>query len=662
MLASAAAQAVRIAPEAMDETRFSQEGVRRLLPAGAAAKDLAGTEWGLRALAGDTPTVIALNSVTCPLSQKTGPTLARIEDAYAGKGVNFIHVNVSGLDSVADMKEHAKSLGLDGAYLNDSDLNLAGTLGAKTTTEVFVLDSARTLVYRGAINDQYGIGYTKPEATNHYLTDAIDAVLAGERPTVEATSAPGCLIKPESESRWAAGDVTYHGRIARIMADNCVSCHRENGVGPFRLDTYENVQKRAMMLGFVVEDGIMPPWFAAETPEAEGDWHPGWANNAALSDDDKRDLLAWLDSDMVKGDPDDHPVTQAIASAWQIGEPDLIVEMTEGVEIPADGYLDYQYVRIPDVVSEDKWVKAIEIKPSEPQVVHHVLAWNRERGERWEPISESRGEFDGYYAAYVPGNAVQVFPEGFARKLEAGDDITMQMHYTPNGRAVTDKTQIGFIFADEDELGPDGKPDHEVEVMGIANTWFRIPAGTRGHADTASVTLPAAIRVMSFLPHMHVRGQAFKYVATLPDGTVRTLLDVPAYDFNWQLRYELAEPIDLPAGTVIEVTGTFDNSKGNPANPDPESVVRWGDQTFEEMLLGYVEYYLMPEAQEQLAERDVERIRLTRFFRQLDRDGDGEVRREDVRERLRSVFDRFDRNGDGVMTLSEMLGENAGAE
>ena len=218
----------------------------------------------------------------------------------------------------------------------------------------------------------------------------------------------------------------------------------------------------------------------------------------------------------------------------------------------------------------------------------------REAGDVIDLLPAERGvgggqrggeERDGFFAAYVPGNTSSIFPPGFAKKIPAGTTLSFQMHYTPNGKATIDQTKLGLIFSP-------APPQHVIQVAGLANPRLNIPPGNAHHPETTAITLPAAVTLLSFTPHMHVRGKAARYEAVLPDGTRRRLLDVPAYDFNWQLQYRLAEPLSLPRGTRLVYTAWYDNSTGNPANPDPTKTVRWGPQTFDEMMLGYVEYFV----------------------------------------------------------------------
>jgi hypothetical protein len=273
--------------------------------------------------------------------------------------------------------------------------------------------------------------------------------------------------------------------------------------------------------------------------------------------------------------------------------PDAVFEFAEPVAVKATGVMPYQTVIVETHLPEDRWVKAIEVQPGDRNVVHHALIHivgaedqsdNAERvGDRWrDAAAEERG---GFWGEYVPGQNTLIYPDGFAKKLPKGARLKFQMHYTPNGTATTDRTRVGVIYAKK-------PPKHEVRVAGIVNTRISIPPYAADHREEASLRLPFDATIMGFLPHLHVRGKACRYELVRGNGTRSTLLDIPQYDFNWQLLYRLYEPLALDAGDTLVFTAWYDNSVGNPANPDPTQTVRWGPQTFDEMHLGYVEYYV----------------------------------------------------------------------
>jgi mono/diheme cytochrome c family protein len=561
-------------------------GVGRKVPA-LRVKTVDGSEVDLGAKPKGLGRVIAVTSSSCPVTRKFAPGLGRLEAAWAAKGVEFVYVGALPVDSAADLKSMATEAGWKGAVVRDADERVGAALGLRTTAEVLVLDAAGTLVYRGAVNDQYGVGYARAEARQRPLEDALTALEQGLKPLLAATTAPGCVLERKEGTSvpmasGAGSKPTYHGRISRLMQTHCGECHFDGGVGPFSLESYADVVGHAGMIRKQVEKGQMPPWFSV--PVA-GEVHGKWANDRTMPEEDRKDLLAWLAGDRAEGDPAEAPLPVRRASEWAIGKPDAVYGLPKPVKIPAEGVMAYEYAFIDTDQTEDRWIQAMEIRPTDAAAVHHVLVWVEAPGGQKKRGQASEDEISGFFGAYVPGNASRVFPEGFGKALPAGATLKFQIHYTPYGKATNDQMRIAFRFAPE-------KPRHVVHVVGIANPGIRIPAGASNHEEWAALPVPREARILSFLPHMHVRGKAFRYEVMSPDGESRVVLDVPRYDFNWQLSYQLAEPLRLEKGSRLRATAWFDNSSGNPANPDPAKNVRWGNQTFEEMMIGYLEYYL----------------------------------------------------------------------
>jgi thiol-disulfide isomerase/thioredoxin len=643
--------------------------------ADASGEDLSGKQTSWRAGRGETLTVIALTSVTCPLCKKFAPSLARIESAYAGKGVKFVYVNVSGTDSADEMRVQIKDQGFKGLYLNDKSQSIVAMLGAQTTTEVFVVDSGNTLIYRGAVSDQYGVGFSHDAPRQRLLENALDALLAGRQPTITATSSPGCAIELESNAaKTVAPTITYAKDISRIIASNCLDCHRSGGVAPFSLDTFEAVSKRASMIRTVTEEGIMPPWFAAPHTDEDGNrLESPWANDRSLIQAEKDTIAAWIAAGKPRGDDKDQPLPRVFAQSkrgigWTIGEPDAIFQIPEPIAIKAEGTMPYQNVMVPTRLTEDKWVRAMQIVPTDKSVVHHVLvfvlpeaALNDPALRRQSALDESRG----YWAAYVPGNDAVTFPDRLAKRLPKGAVLMFQIHYTPSGEATKDQIKIGVVYQSE-------TPTHIVRTAAVADRRIEIPPGANNHEEQATVRLPADAKILAFMPHMHVRGKAYRYELQKPGESEPTiLLDIPRYDFNWQLRYSLREPLDAPAGATLIGTAWYDNSAENPANPDPTKIVRWGPQTYDEMMLGYVEYYLVnedPADPEELPAGSTpgrgpaggagagaagRGLSFDRLLAQFDANKDGKIEKKEVPENLHRQFDRLDRNKDGVLTKDD---------
>lgn len=638
-------------------------GVGRYIADGK-GQDVSGAQVSWRTGRGEKLTVLALTSVTCPLCKKFAPSLARIEAAYAAKGVKFVYVNVSGEDSAQDMGLQIKDQGFKGLYLNDKDQEMVAMLGAKTTTEVFIVDAGNTLVYRGAVSDQYGLGFSHNAPRQGFLEDALDAALAGKSPVISATSSPGCAIEIETSTpKPDAPVITYARDVSRIMASNCIECHRSGGVAPFTLETFESVSKRASMIRIVTQEGIMPPWFAVEpaaqhtSTEKSSHAQSPWANDRSLSQAEKEAIVAWIAAGKPKGDDTDLPLPRTFSkSEWSIGTPDVVIQLPERIKVKAEGTMPYQNVLVPTKLDEDKWVRAMQIIPTDKSVVHHVLVFVLPEAVLHDPAIRRQTAIDesrGYWAAYVPGNDSVIFPEGMAKRLPKKSVLLFQIHYTPNGKATEDQMKIGLVFASE-------SPKHTVHTVAVVDRHLEIPPGASNHMETASISLPADAKILAFMPHMHVRGKAYRYEMLPPDeqSEPTTILDIPRYDFNWQLRYALREPLHAPAGSMIIGTAWYDNSAENPANPDATKTVRWGPQTYDEMMLGYVEYYLVNEDTahpEQLPSSSTSRRGLSfeSLLKQFDSNKDGKIEKSEVPQNLHRQFNRLDRSKDGVLTKED---------
>jgi thiol-disulfide isomerase/thioredoxin len=610
----------------------AEAGVGRMVP-DMAFTDLSGKAGKLSDFRTAKLTVVAFNSTSCPLSKKYVPTLARLEKEYSAKGVAFLFI-----DPVATDTPDSKAF--SGRYVHDTDGKLTAAFAATATTEVFVLDSTRTVVYSGAVDDQYGQGYSREQPRNRYLAVALDEALGSKVPVTAATEAPGCTLEPDT-AKIKPADLTYHARIERIVQANCIECHRTGGVAPFTLEKYEDVVSHKGIIKKVVERGTMPPWFA--TAAAKGE-HSSFANDRSLTESDKKDLLTWLGGDLKKGDPAEAPLPRKFDSGWLIGKPDATFQIPKPIAVKAEGTMLYQNVSVETNLDEDKWVQALEVQPTARQVVHHVLVHaipkgafplrNPGVGALRPNAEEGREEAQGFFAIYVPGNSALIYPEGFAKKLPKGCTLRFQIHYTPNGKATSDQTKVGMVFAKE-------PPRHEVRVFGIVNRSFEIPPGNDNYKVVGSITVPFDAHIFAFAPHMHLRGKAAKYELKTQDKQTTTLLDVPHYDFNWQLLYRFATPVYAPRGSSLSFTAWYDNSEGNPANPDPKQPVKWGQQTYDEMHLGYVEYFVDGPGKGRMPEGPKAAVKIP----------PGGV---EIPEAFKGLFKRYDLNGDGKLDEKEI--------
>lgn len=518
--------------------------------------------------------VVAFLGTECPLAKLYGPRLSELAEKYASGRVQFLGINSNHQDSMEELVEYAQSHQLSFPMLKDPASVIADHFGASRTPEVFLLDESRTVRYQGRIDDQYAIGIKRDEPRRMDLATAIDQVLDGVSVETPMTEPIGCLIgrAPHNESR---EEVTYSGQIAPILRRRCVSCHQPNQAAPFSLTKYEEVAGWSSMIREVVDDRRMPPWFA--DPQ-----HGEFENDARLDDSEREMLLRWIDDGCSPGKSTQSKSLISVSSAWQIPEPELILQVQdEPTLIPADGEVAYQYFVIDPGFREDKFIKAVQVKPGNAQVVHHALI------SLADPDDPSMGIGNcGILINYAPGMQPTVLPEGVAIHVPAGQKFVAQMHYTPIGTEQFDQTCIGFVFADPEEV------TQHVSGSAIVNTGIQIPAGASSHRETANLTLQNDVSLLSVSPHMHLRGKSFRYEAEYPNGEKEILLDIPRYDFNWQLRYIFKEPKVLPRGTTLTCTATYDNSRANPANPAPDTTVFWGDQTNDEMLIGFISFII----------------------------------------------------------------------
>lgn len=544
-------------------------------------------------MAGRKALVIVMTSSGCPVSMSYGPRLAAIEAEYLRLDVGFVYVNCVAAETPEDMRQQVRENGFKGLYLPDRDHAVAaalGTGGARTTTEVFVLDPAFTLVYRGAVDDRFGVGATLDAPRRQFLRDALDATLAGERPRIGATWAPGCLLDAPTQLHAPARNLTYFGRISRILEASCVRCHRPTGPGPFSLASYQSIQGRASMIEAMLTDGLMPPSHGRDAGGAA----PGgpWLNPPALSTDERDDLLAWLRSNRPVGTFEEAPVIQQRPQGWTIGTPEVL--LTAGpMPLAAEGPMRHERFVVPTNVKDDRWISQVEFRPMKQELVHHAMVWILSPGSALPeldaavpgagggPTGGTRGlELLGTYG---PGQNVIQYGAGVARRLPAGSLLLVDLYARPVGKAMNTSLRIGLQFTKE-------QPALEVRSMIVQSPALRIRPGEPAARNETESRLEREVRVLAMTPYMRWRGKSLTLDATTPGGTgdkrkTTRLLDAPRYDPRWQIRYEYAEPLALPAGTVLKLRGVHDNSADNPNNQDPSRNVASGAGAGDEALL-----------------------------------------------------------------------------
>jgi mono/diheme cytochrome c family protein len=394
-------------------------------------------------------------------------------------------------------------------------------------------------------------------------------------------------------SQQAAGPTTaptFYRDVLPILQEHCQVCHRAGGIAPMAFETYESTRSYAPAIREATRNRSMPPWFAEKGIGK-------FSNDPSLNGEEIALLAAWPATGAPAGNPADAPPTKQWSDRWTIPAPDMEIKMAEPVSIPATGDVDYTYEILPTHFKEGRWVQASEILPGLPEHVHHAVVYVRPPDSPWlrhaavgkpftaETLSSLEDKKDAMWTdsdvllVYAPGSTPDNWPRGMAKYIPAGSDLVFQMHYTTNGNPGKDVTRIGLIFTKE-------PPAQRVLTLQLTNDHFVIPPGAPDYRVEARGKLPNDALLLSFFPHMHLRGKKFEYNIVHKDRTVEPLLRVH-YHFHWQMSYRLAEPLPLKAGTELQAVAWFDNSKGNPHNPDPSAAVRWGEQTYDEMMVGF---------------------------------------------------------------------------
>ena len=371
----------------------------------------------------------------------------------------------------------------------------------------------------------------------------------------------------ENTSKAVNNNVTFSKDVAPIFYKSCAGCHRPGEIAPMSLLTYKDARPWARAIREKVASRQMPPWHADPR-------HGEWRNDRRISQEAVDTIVSWVDTGAKEGDPNDLPPAPQFTAGWRIGKPDETFSVPEQ-SVPADGVVDYQYLTVPTNFKEDHWITAAEIRSSGSEAVHHVIVFIQEPGT-------SRADAR-LLVGFAPGEDPAMYAPGFARKVPAGSNLVFQIHYTPNGTALKSITMVGLIYAK-------APVKYSVVTRPVLEVRFVIPAGDPNYEVKSTYTFNEPAHLYSFMPHMHLRGKDFEYRAIFPDGTSKILLSVPSYDFSWQTYYVTKEPIAVPKGTKIECVAHYDNSTNNKYNPDPTKAVRWGDQTWEEMMIGWLSF------------------------------------------------------------------------
>lgn len=482
----------------------------------------------------------------------------------------------------AELARAVTATGITIPVLDDDSRVVTRVYGAVRTGEAVAIDGATaTVFYRGAVTvDIEPLLAGDPAVHSTPLADAVELYLAERPPRVEfVRGAAPALDLP------AMAVPDYRSTIAPLIQAKCQTCHRVGDIGSFAITEHRSITERLLSIRANLLEGLMPPWHADRA-------HNRFSNDMGLTPSELESLVAWIDAGAPRGDTTQaDPLAEPAGTpgSWPLGTPDLVLRIPRQ-SIPASGTVPYAYLFVTNTLPTNTWIRAAAVRPGNAAVVHHALIFQVTPGNLLQmlaQVQEIQGGLAGYFAAYVPGMKQAFYPPDTAKSLKGRSILVFQMHYTPYGTATTDQSEIGLYLQST-------PPRSELKTSAGYNTSIDIAPGQKDYRTTAERVFTAAVDIRELSPHMHYRGNSMRFDAILPDGTVRTLMNIPKYDFAWQAVYRLEEPVRLPAGSRLRLEGTFDNSRWNPFNPNPAARVRFGEQTGDEMFIGYINYTDVP--------------------------------------------------------------------
>lgn len=503
------------------------------------------------ALRGRKAMVLCLTSATCPLSSRYGPRLAGLATEYLPKGIGFALVNVSDTDTTPEMRQQNKDLRWEGLYLPDTERVIRRALSPRTTSEVLVIDSGRTLVYRGAVDDQFGVGLALPAARRTFVRDALDAVLAGKPVPVSATWSPGCAVDPPEKGEAPRVDLTYHARISRIIRERCESCHFNGGPAPFSLETYRAVSGRSSMIAAVVRSGLMPPWDAVKPKEGieGGAKSVVWRHDPTLPEDERRDLLAWLESSKPEGNAHDAPAQVKRNAGWAMGSPDAVL-MSTRVDVPADGALVYARLDIDTMLKEPAWVSNWELMARKRMALHHAVMF-LERDKRPEGMDDEtalrQGRLEPILAAGAAHSAA-VCPPGAARAVPVGARLIVHAWFRPTGRVMGERLRVAYKLMRDTPSGVVRSIPAMVDAGADGGAAGTVPLADRWIRAESAIGEAAAI--VAVVPVVGLAAKDVSMVLRTP-GNEFGVFVADRFRAAWPTRYEPVEGIGVEPGTVL---------------------------------------------------------------------------------------------------------------
>ncbi len=570
--------------------------------------------------------VLVAHSNSCDIAAADSAAVNSLQQDYSDKGVKVLMINSDQKGTRDAIAANVKKTGLNIPVLQDTAQIIGSSLELKNAGEVLVIEpNTRKIVYRGG-------GGTA-------VRDTVDSLIAGTDVKVASTKSNGCAINyPHTET---AKNISYTDDIAPILVDNCTACHTEGGIAPWAMTEYSMIKGFAPMIREVIRTKRMPPWHADPDTGV-------WEHDASISNEDTQTLIAWIEAGAERGQGTDPLLkVKPLETRWTLGEPDLILEVP-AYDIPATGIVEYQFPVLENPLGKDVWVKAATIIPGDGRVVHHVLMGSgpapEENGGSLESV------FDNYIMGYAVGNESANLPEGTGVFVPADEAFLLQMHYTPIGLATTDKTRVGLYFADE-------VPANFLRTHVIVDPTIKIKPNSAEHEENAYFTFSDDATLYSVTAHAHYRGRSANYTVEYPNGESEVVLSVPNYDFNWQRTYTFTEPLQIPKGSKMVYSSTYDNSVNNAKNPDASRTVPWGEQSHDEMLYGSMSFEWNDETSSKpiYTKEDTRAAQMIGF---MDNDMDGLLMLEELPEsfakQLSPMWGLLDANQDGGLNIAEL--------
>lgn len=555
----------------------------------------------LRELCGTSASVVVFLSTECPISNGYLPRLNQLASDFGERGVKVIGINSNDGTSLQDLRTHRQEFAIRFPVVRDAGAVIAETMQATHCPQAVILDGEGKIRYLGRVDDRYSKrGGAANDVQRFDLRIALEEVLAGQPVSVDRTKVIGCPIMRRSVTAPVSGAVTYAEHVAPVLQQYCENCHRTGGIGPFALQSFDQARLWADDIRQFTANRQMPPWLPED---GAGEFH----NRRAMPADAISMIDKWVESGCAEGDLSKLPPARHYSDDWAFGTPDLIVRPGEPFQVPADGKDIYRCFVIPTDFDVDQFVQAVEVRPGNSRVVHHVIVFldTSRRSEQLDakdpgPGYSTSAGFPGFLPAgglggWAPGNLPRKLPDGVAKVLPAKARLVVQVHYHPSGKVEVDQTEIGIFFNKEKVT----RVVRVIPVMPFGGPWsgMRLPAGDDNAEVRCTITLPRDGMALNVTPHMHLLGKDMALTATLPDGEVLPLLKLRRWDFNWQESYQYREPVLLPKGTKLDLVAHFDNSESNPANPNrPPKDVHWGENTVDEMCIAFLELVPVAEA------------------------------------------------------------------